>query len=127
MYPFSPDLPSHPGRHITLSRVPCECKPSASHSVSFHFTTLPPATHFLVIGWKLASHYLKSIIFSYSGVYTMVYFRFKYLNVAETLKRYLCSFRFRQCADFSSVMESDIPSSRSQCKSVCQGKISENI
>ena len=22
-YPFSPELPSHPGCHITLSRVPC--------------------------------------------------------------------------------------------------------
>ena len=22
-YPFSPKLPSHPGCHITLSRVPC--------------------------------------------------------------------------------------------------------
>ena len=24
IYPFSPKLPSHPGCHITLSRVPCE-------------------------------------------------------------------------------------------------------
>jgi len=23
MYPFSPKLPSHPGRHVTSSRVPC--------------------------------------------------------------------------------------------------------
>jgi len=23
MYPFSPKLPSHPGWHMTLSRIPC--------------------------------------------------------------------------------------------------------
>ena len=32
MYPFSPKLPSHPGCHITLSRVPC-----AIYILVFHF------------------------------------------------------------------------------------------
>ena len=106
---------SYPAIHIyvsilpetpLLSRLPHSIEQSSLWMYTFcfsfyllHFTTLPPGTHVLVIDWKWASHYLKPIIFSYSGVYTMAYFCFKYLNVAETLKRYLCIFRFRQCAD----------------------------
>ena len=65
MYPLSPKLPSHPGCHITLSRVPCavqyilvryqfsvcQCVHALSHFLPFRIGVMPVLLLFLIVEW----------------------------------------------------------------------------
>ena len=46
MCPFSPKLPSHPGCHVTLSRVPCAAYSRALLVVCFKYTDADRITSF---------------------------------------------------------------------------------
>ena len=64
MCPFS-KLPSHPGYHVTLSRVPC---PTCTFSLIFDGSNILPifnsVTHFLLLRFKYSSYILNNSPFS---------------------------------------------------------------
>ena len=65
MYPFSLKLPSHPGYHITLSRVPCS---TCTYSLLLDGSNILPifnsVTHFLLLCFKYSSYILNNSPFS---------------------------------------------------------------